>query len=308
MTFAALLLDIFASDILPIFLVAGVGWLLAKRVPGLAPALSGVILYALAPCLIFNLLVTSRVSGPDVGRIALFCVLMTAVMGLTARLVAGMLRLDRPTLVGFMLAVMFSNGGNYGLPVTLFAFGRDALAFATVYFVTSAVLSSTVGVFLAASGRRTVMDALAGVSRVPTMYAVLAAGLVLAVGVPVPLGVMRPIGLLGDATIPMMLLVLGMQMAQATRVERPGALAAAVSVSLIGGPLVAFALARTLGLNGAAFQAAMIQASMPAAVITTILALEFDAAPAFVAGVVVVSTVLSPLTLTGLIAYLQQVA
>jgi hypothetical protein len=106
----------------------------------------------------------------------------------------------------------------------------------------------------------------------------------------------------------MMLLVLGMQMAQATRIERPAALAAAVSVSLIGGPLVAFALARTLGLTGTAFQAAMIQASMPAAVITTILALEFDAAPAFVASVVVVSTVLSPLTLTWLIAYLQQVA
>ena len=57
-----------------------------------------------------------------------------------------------------MLVVMFSNGGNYGLPVALFAFGRDALTFATVYFLTSAVLTYTVGVSLAASGSRQTPD------------------------------------------------------------------------------------------------------------------------------------------------------
>ena len=69
-----------------------------------------------------------------------------------------------------------------------------------------------------------------------------------------------------------------------------------------GGELAATLL---LGLTGAARQAAILQASMPAAVITTVLALEFDAAPAFVTSVVFVSTLLSPLTLTLLIAYLR---
>jgi predicted permease len=44
---------------------------------------------------------------------------------------------------------------------------------------------------------------------------------------------------------------------------------------------------------------------MPSAVIATILALEFDAAPDFVTSVVAVSTLLSPLTLTFIIAFLQ---
>jgi predicted permease len=43
---------------------------------------------------------------------------------------------------------------------------------------------------------------------------------------------------------------------------------------------------------------------MPVAVITTIIALEFDVAPAFVTSTVFVSTLLSPLTLTPLLAYL----
>ena len=45
---------------------------------------------------------------------------------------------------------------------------------------------------------------------------------------------------------------------------------------------------------------------MPTAVITTILAVEYDLDAAFVTGAVVLSTLLSPLTLTPLIAYLQR--
>jgi predicted permease len=51
-------------------------------------------------------------------------------------------------------------------------------------------------------------------------------------------------------------------------------------------------------------QAGVTEASMPTAVMTTILATEFDASPALVSGIVTATTVLSPLTLTPLLAYL----
>lgn len=69
-------------------------------------------------------------------------------------------------------------------------------------------------------------------------------------------------------------------------------------------PLVALLVARLLGLTGVARQAAVLQASMPAAVATTVLAVEYDLDAMLVSGVVVLTTVLSPLTLTPLIAYL----
>ena len=71
---------------------------------------------------------------------------------------------------------MFSNSGNYALPVVLFAFGHEALAFASVYFVTSAILIYTVGILVAASGRGSVRRRAAGLFRVPAVYAVAAAG------------------------------------------------------------------------------------------------------------------------------------
>lgn len=301
-----LLLEIFASDILPVFLVASVGFALARYVDVSVSALSRVVLHALSPCLVFVLLVTSTIPAADAGRMVLFCVAMTAAVGLISWIITAPLRLDRPTRMGFLLVVMFSNGGNYGLPVTLFAFGRDALAFASIYFVTGAVLAYTVGVFLAASGRRSMRQALFGVLKVPTIYAVAAAMLVRGLGVTTPEGVMRPVQLLSDAAVPMMMLVLGMQLERATRPTRPVAIGLAVLVSLLVAPVLGFLIASASGFSGPARQAAVLQCSMPAAVATTILALEFDTEPDFVTSVVTASTLLSPLTLTWIIRALQQ--
>ncbi len=220
-------------------------------------------------------------------------------------MVAIPLRLSRAELSAFLLVVMFSNGGNYGLPVVLFAFGADALSHGTVFFVASAILTYTVGVFLAAAGRRSLSQALLGVAKVPAIYGVAAALLLLAGGISLPIAMMRPIRLLSDAAIPIMVLVLGMQLERARIADRPAGVAAAVGLSLIVAPIVALGLTSLLGLSGAARQAGVTLASMPAAVITTILAVEFDAAPSFVTSVVVLTTLLSPLTLTPLIAYLR---
>jgi predicted permease len=303
---AQLVASIFVSDILPIFIVAGIGFLLARRLGANVKTLATVSFNSLSPCLVFDQLVTAQISGSQSLRVAAFCVLLTIAIGVAARLVSLPLRLDRTTLSSFLLVAMFSNSGNYALPVVLFAFGKEALAFASVYFVTSAILLYTAGILVAASGRASVRTALARLFRVPAVYAVAAAAIVLATGASVPLAVMRPVRLLSDAAIPVMLLVLGMQLERATMPKRPAAVAAAVVLSLVVAPIMAFGLTAALGLAGAARQAAILEASMPAAVITTVLALEFDLDANFATSVVFFTTLLSPITLVALIAYLQR--
>ena len=298
--------SIFASDIVPIFIVAGVGFLLARRFGASVKTLSTVAFNSLSPCLVFNQLVTAQVSGSQSLRVAAFCVLLTIAIGLVARLTSMPLRLDRMTLSSFLLVAMFSNSGNYALPVVLFAFGREALSFASVYFVTSAILIYTAGILVAASGHGSVRLALARLLKVPAIYAVTAAVIVLSTHATVPAAIMRPIGLLSDAAIPIMLLVLGMQLERAVVPKHPLAVAAAVVLSLVVAPSIAFALTWFLGITGAARQAAIVEASMPAAVITTVLALEFDLDAAFSTSVVFFTTLLSPITLVLLIAYLQR--
>jgi malate permease and related proteins len=300
-----LLLSIFADDIVPIFAIAAIGFLLARHFDASVKTVSKVSFNALSPCLIFDQLVASDITGFEFGRMALFCVLVTAAMGLAAWLAAVSLRLDRQTFSSFLLVVMFSNSGNYALPVVLFAFGREALGYASVYFVTSAILVYTVGVFVAASGGQSLRRALVSLARVPAIYAVSAAGVVLLTRVALPLAVMRPIGMLSDAALPIMLIVMGMQLERVVRPEHPTAVAVAVALSLAVGPIVGVALSTLLGFAGPARQAAIVLASMPAAVVTTVLALEFDLDPSFATSVVFASTMLSPFSLVLVIAYLQ---
>jgi malate permease and related proteins len=301
-----LVASIFVSDILPIFVIAAIGFLLARYLGASVKTLSTVAFNSLSPCLVFDQLVSTPVSGSQSLRIVAFCVLLTIAMGIAARLTSIPLRLDRTTFSSFLLVAMFSNSGNYALPVVLFAFGKEGLAFASVYFVTSAILIYTAGILVAASGHGSVRTALARLFRVPAVYAVAAAVIVLATGASVPIAVMRPIRLLSDAAIPVMLLVLGMQLERATAPKHPMAVAAAVVLSLVVAPVIAFGLTAVLGLAGAARQAAIIEASMPAAVITTVLALEFDLDAGFATNVVFFTTLLSPITLVVLIAYLQR--
>jgi predicted permease len=114
----------------------------------------------------------------------------------------------------------------------------------------------------------------------------------------------RASGLLGDAMIPMMLLILGLQLREAGRKGWGVATLAASGVRLIAGPALAFALIPLFGLSGVEASAAVLQASMPAAVLTAIIAVENDVVPAFVTSVVFATTLLSLISLTLVMALL----
>ncbi len=300
-----LLLSILVSDILPVFAIAGAGFLLARFAAAEVKTIARVVFYALLPCFAFRMLVTAEPSGGNVGRLMLLAVAIMAAMGVAGYAAGKGLGLDSKSLRAFMMVVMYSNGGNYGLPVVRFAFGPKALTYATVFFLTGSVSTYVSGAFFAGSHRSKLVGVLDKIWRMPSLYGVALALLVLAMGKPVPDAVMRPIALLSDAALPVMILVLGMQLERAAWPSRPGLVMLAVAISLILAPFVALGLAAVLGITGPARQAAVILSSMPVAVVTTILALEFELAPEFVTSAVFVSTLASPLTLAPLIAYLS---
>ena len=301
----SVLLSIFVDDVLPIFLVAGVGFLLARCLRIDVRVVSRVAFNALSPCLVFTLLMHSRIGASEFGRLGIFSLCSILGIGVLAWLVARLLRLDRATAASFLLVVMFSNTGNFGLSAVMLAFGSDALARGTIYFVISSALMYTVGVFLASSGKRSAREALWGILKVPAVYGVATATLFLATGWRFPSPVRTGIDLLSGAALPVMMLVLGMQFERAAKPERPLLVALASVLTLVVAPLLAFALADLLGLAGSARQAAVLESSMPAAIMTTILALEYDASPSFVTAVVFVTTLASPLTVTLIIAMLK---
>ena len=297
-------LIILTQVIFPILLIAGVGFLFYRHFVPDIQTLSRLAFYVLNPCLIFSGLVESSIPARDLAHIVLFAFLTFASAAVVAALVARLASFDVPLASAFVMVNLGTNSGNYGLAINLFAFGEAGLQQAIVFFLTSALLISTVGVFIAARGRQSSKDALRNVLGVPMAYAAVAALLVRALDVTVPETVFRATQLAGRAAVPVMLLVLGMQLAR-TKVNlswRPVSLA--VFIKLAIAPLLALIWVSLLGISGLTRQVGIVQAGTPTAVTMVILANEFDANPQFVASVVFVSTLLSLVTMTVLLGWL----
>lgn len=297
-------LGLFSNNILPIFLAAGAGYLLAKFLHVPPRPVSQIAFYIFSPCLLFSILTKSQLSSADVTRMAGFTVTIVLTIGLITWMLGRFMRLERRLLAAVLITAMFSNAGNYGLSLNLFAFGEDALAHASLYFVIIAMLTYTLGVIVASMGSASLGQALWGLRKVPAIYAVVLALIFVGVGLELPLFLDRTVSLLGEAAIPVLMVLMGIQLAHSKWDGQTRAVSLSSSMRLIAGPALAVGLSLLFGLHGAARQAGIIESAMPTAIVTTVLATEYDVEPSFVSTVVFISTLLSPLTVTPLLAYL----
>ena len=299
-----ILFSTFANNILPIILLSGAGFALGKLLHIDPRSLGRVVFYVFSPVLIFDLLIQNQLEITEAAIVIAFTLCFILAMGLLTLLLGSLFKLERPALVAILITTMFANTGNYGLPLVSFAFGEQALSYAGIYFVTTTLLFYTLGVFLASLGHMTLREALLGLLKIPTMYAVLLALLINAWGIEIPIPVARSVELAADGTIPLMLILLGVQL---THVEFSGnqrAMQLSVSLRLIVAPLAALLFAALFGLQGFPRQASVTQASMPSMVSATVLATEYNLDAKLVTAVVFISTLLSPLTLTPLLVFL----
>lgn len=297
------MIGLFVDHLLPVFLVAGAGWLLAARTRLDAKPIASLAFQLLAPCFVFNVVVRSG-DVVALGRMMGFAFATLLALALVTVVLGRALGWTRRQIAAAVLVVMLPNAGNYGLSANLFAFGEPGLAAAGMFFVSSSVLTFTIGVLVASMGQSRPLTALTGLVRVPAAWAVVLALAMLGLGASMPLPLQRSVDLLASACVPTFIVILGMQL-QGRGVRSPWRPVLATSgLRLLGGVAAGIVMAELFGLSGASRQAGVLQASMPSAVICTILATEYDLEPEFVTSVVVVTTLVSPLTLTPLLAYL----
>lgn len=298
------LFTVFANNLLPLFLAAGVGYLLGKRLHIDPRPVSQMIFYALSPCLIFTVLTQSQLNNSDILRMGGFALANLLIVGALAWGVTAIFKLERKLMAAVVLTAMLPNAGNLGLSINLFSFGEDALAHASVYFAVSATLMYTLGVFIASAGTASLRQSLVELVKAPTVYAVILAVLFLQMDWTLPLPLERTVNTLGQATIPVMLLLLGLQFHNSDWDWQPGPLLSAAGMRILLSPLVGLGLCVLFNMQGPALQAALSESAVPTAVTATLLATQFDVKPTFVTNVVFFTTMVSPLTITPILALL----
>jgi hypothetical protein len=299
-----LLFSTFANNILPIILISGAGFLLGKLITVDSRTLGRVIFYLFSPLLIFDLLLKSKLDYQQAVTTVAYTATVITTLGLLAFLLGKLLRLERPMLLAVIITVGFGNTGNYGLPLVSFAFGEQALAYASIYFVTTTILLNTAGVLIASLGHTDFKTALLGLFKLPIVYAVILALLLNRTGVILPAPLIRTIELAAGGSIPLMLVLLGLELTRVEWTNNMRALGLGAFLRLLAGPIVGILLTKVYNIHGAARNGSILQASMPTAVVTTVLASEYNLEPSLVTAIVFAGTLFSPLTLTPLIVYL----
>ena len=322
------LASIFHGVVLPVLLIAAIGYAIQRR-GGLDMAtLRRLNFYFVIPAIVYYSIVTSKLTITAVGLVVAFGLAMLVAQG-ALTWAAGRLRGADPSLRrAMMMTTMFYNSGNFGLPVQEMAFqpygpqaAADAVGYQAFVMISQNLISFTIGIGVVAGGQRArrLSDTLRHIAKLPPIYAITAAVLTVQLrnalgdhaGVAAAVAPLWQVLLyVKNAFIAVAVLTLGAQLATIRRGSTRDPVFLAVALRLLAGPAIGLAVIYTLRLLGVAIdpfvaQVLLISAASPTAVNAMLLCLEFHTHPDFAARAVFFSTLLSPVTVTAVVFLAQ---
>lgn len=287
------------ATVIPVFLIAGLGWVYAKRKahtggkPLDTVSMNSIMLDLLAPLLVFTGLSDKAFNLYDQRWVVLGGLIVVAVSGCAAWLVARARGYD---VQSFVPPATFNNCGNMGLPLAVFAFGQEGLMAAVALFTSSNLLHFTVGVKILSPKANIVQ-----VLKTPLTLGMMLGLASAAFGWHLPAPLFDGLALLGKAAIPLMLFLLGIRMAQ-SKLDGAGAglvCGLLCPVAGVAGALIAYAL---LPLNGAQFAYVLVFASLPPAVLNALMSVQYQSDVSLTTSAVVWGHVVSLLAVPAAVA------
>ncbi|MFS0822042.1 AEC family transporter [Bacillus sp. 1P02SD] len=297
-------MNIIFGALLPVFTVFFIGYVLQK-IKGLdIKALSTVAVYVLIPCLVFRSLLETKIEQQYLMMV--FIVLLLMIITITIdKVVVWFRKLDTDTESAFILSTVFMNAGNYGTPIVLFVFGEEAFHIAISFYVIQLILFNTVGIYYASRSKESFIKGMKNIFRLPAIYAVFFAFLFRQFPI-LPENIYSIINLLANGAIPIIMLLLGMQLANLKMEVLDWRQISFVTVMrLIISPLVAVAITLLLPVEPLYRNVIITLAAMPTAVNVTLYSLEFNIQPKFVSVATIFNTFLSLITVTILLNILS---
>ncbi len=279
----------------PVFLLAAIGFAWVRLgfeyrvafVTRLAMTLS-------VPCLIFTSLMKTEIDPKALADLSLAALSAYVVVMVVFFALVKLGRLDVQT---YLAPLIFGNTGNLGLPLALFAFGEVGLGYAIVVFAIMAILSFTIGIWMVAGA-----GSFSRILKEPLVGATILGALFLWQGWETPLFLTNTLDLLGQIAIPVMLITLGVAVA---RLETK-AIGQAVVLAILKVVIcvaAAWGAAVFFALEPVAAGVLIVQVATPVAVTSYLLAEKYGADAKPVAGLVVVSTLFSVITLPLILSF-----
>lgn len=275
--------------IAPVILIIALGYLWVRlKFPFDNETIGALVLRVGVPCLIFSNLTAADINITEIGRVILAAVCVITISTLVGVIV---LKVARKPLHTYLMTAMNGNSGNMGLPLALMVFGPAGLPPAITYFLVVTISQNTLGLIVTA-GQFDPRSLL----RQPIILSSVVTVLVIVLDLGVPQWIGRTTELLGAVVIPLMLMLLGASLSQ-FKVHYLGLSLAMALMRFVAGAVGALLVIWVFGLTGMEAGIVWIMATMPSAIVHFLMAERFGRSPEKVAGVIMVSTLL---TLAGL--------
>lgn len=295
---------IFTDVVLPVLLIflAGFGLQKWKRLD--IKPFSTVAIYILTPMLVFQNVYQADLNQQYVSMVAVSVILLAVLIFLN-KLYCYVRKKGRATESGLILSTAFMNSGNYGAPIVLFAYGEQAFGYAVSLMVIHIILMNFFGIYYAARGEGGVKTAMKAVFEMPPTYAVLFAIFLKMFDIGVPANILSVVDLLAPATIPVIMVILGMQLAEInlSKLEWEK-VSFAVILRLFISPAVTFGIVLILPMDDLLAKVLILISAMPSAANTVIYAVQYDSEPNLVSSITLITTLLSILTITWMLVLL----
>ncbi|WP_020007354.1 AEC family transporter [Salinicoccus albus] len=286
--------------ILPVFLVFATGYVAQKMLHMDIKSISAMSLYILLPILTFNTFYNNEMTI-DYLYLFVYSLIITVILAVITIIFGYFMKSSKEDVSAMMLGTLFPNSGNYGSPVVLFALGATAFDYAIVLMVLHGFIISTVGIFIASYGNGAVIsvkDAIISIFRVPVIYGAIFGVIFQVSNVQIDEKLMDILNMTGNAAIPVVMLILGMQLAQITKEKFD--LKDITNVTIIRmliSPIVAMVLVLFMPVDETMKMVFVILNAMPIAANSTMLAVQFNVKPNVVSFSTLITTLISLITI-----------
>lgn len=297
-------MNIFENVMLPVILIFVSGYIFKVKTQISIKPLSTMAIYLLLPFLVFQTFYKYSINSKFVTIIIVTSIILILliIMGVAF---SRFWSLDSNERDAFLLSICFPNSGNFGIPIIMFAFGSKELQYGMVIMIFHNILMGTVGIYVASDKSSGVKEALKNIFKQPMNYVILPAIILNKCNIVVPNFLMKSVDLIGNATIPIIMLVLGMQLAE-IHFEKVdwSKVGWACLFRLVISPLIAYFIATALMLSHSMMVVLVVMSAMPSAANTTLYAIEFDKNPQYVSICTLVSTIFSVVTITMILSWM----
>ncbi len=267
-----------------------------------AQTLNKIVVYIAIPSLIFLAMYSADLSNiQTLGTITLTCIMVGLLCGGIAYIIARLRNYSPKTRWSLVTTSALFNSGFLGYPVVLGVFGGVGLVSAVFYDVGSTILFISFAILLLLIYGGSYQSIARRSLLFPPFLAVVLGILVNLLHLPLGSVLPNVLDYLSGAAIPLIMLSLGLSLEFKEVYQHISAASFVSTIRLVISPLVAVILASTMGLSGINYSVTVVQAGMPSAMLSLVLAITYNLDVKVTAACIFLSTALSMLSLTLLI-------